>query len=127
MVDKKISLLVLSLLFPGIIVSMSCGCFETDSKSGESGDTDLGFSIVRHEFLYGLMEPKYDVRIWEMGSDVVDVQGVKRSELKGYFDEYMKEDTQSTTELDPVYYQPTLTPVPTKEAVYIDINTVVYT
>jgi len=111
MVDKKISLLVLSLLFLGIVVSTSCGCIETDSSSKQIGTTVLGFSIVEHEYMFGLMEPEYDARIWVMGENVVNVQGIKESELNWYLEQFMEEDTQSTTTSNPEYYQPTSTPV----------------
>ncbi|WP_062399954.1 hypothetical protein [Methanogenium cariaci] len=93
MVSKKISLLVLSLLFLGIIVSTSCGCIETGSASEQVGDTDLGVAVVEHEYLFGFMEPEYDARIWVEGADVVDVQGITESELEGYLDQYVRTDT----------------------------------
>jgi hypothetical protein len=79
MADKKITLFVFSLLFLGI-VSMSCGCIQTGSESKEIGTVAGGASIVEHEYLFGLMESKYDVRVWVLGTDVVNMQGIKKSE-----------------------------------------------
>lgn len=93
MSDKKIPLLVLSLIFLGIIASTSCGCIETGSETKQIGNNELGLSVVEHKFLYRLLEPEYDLRIWVMGSDVVDVQGIKKSELKEYVNQYMKTDS----------------------------------
>ena len=88
MSDKKTRLLGLSLLFLVIVVCMSCGCIETSSQSEEVGTTIAGYSVVEHEYLFGLMESKYDVRIWVLGSDVVDVQGITESELDQYLNQH---------------------------------------
>jgi len=85
---KKITLLVLSFLFLGILVSTSCGCVETSSETVQTGNTFLGASVVNHEYLFGLMESKYDVRIWVLGSDIVNIQGIKESELKRILNQY---------------------------------------
>ena len=88
MVDKKVTLLVLSLLFLGIVVSTSCGCIETSSQSTEVSTVFGAASIVKHEFLFGLMESKYDIQVSVLGADVVDIQGIKASELQQILDRY---------------------------------------
>lgn len=88
MVDKKIALLILSLLFLGIVVSMTCGCIETNSQSTEVSTVFGGASIVKHEFLFGLMESKYDIQVSVLGADVVDIQGIKESELQQILAQY---------------------------------------
>lgn len=89
MVDKKVTLLVLSLLFLGIVVSTSCGCIETSSKSEKVGTTVLGASVVEHQYLFGLMESKYDVQVYVLGATVVDVQGVSESERDAYLGKHL--------------------------------------
>ncbi|KAF1077205.1 hypothetical protein [Methanogenium sp. MK-MG] len=111
--NNKISLLVLSLLFLGIIVSTSCGCIETDSKSEQVGDTDLGVAVVEHEYVFGFMESKYDARIWVMGADVVDVQGITESELEGYLDQYVRANSPPKT----VVYTPVSTELSSLEVI----------
>ena len=95
MSGKKIPLLVSLLFFVGIIALTSCGCIETGSESTQIGNNELGLSVVEHKILYGLLEPEYDLRIWVMGSDVVDVQGIKKSELKKYVNQYMKANSSA--------------------------------
>lgn len=109
MVNKKISLLALSLLFLGIIVSTSCGCIETGSESKQIEYTSFDASVVEHKYVFGLMESKYDARIWVGGVDVVDVQGITESELKGYLNQTLGVDTS--------------TPVKPKDVVYTDVET----
>ena len=77
-------LLILSLLILGILVSTTCGCIETSSKSEQIGTTVLGSSVVEHQYLFGLMESKYDVKVYVLGATVVDVQGVNESEKNAY-------------------------------------------
>ena len=83
-------LLVLSLLILGILVSTTCGCIETSSKSEQIGTTVLGSSVVEHQYLFGLMESKYDVQVWVLGATIVDVKGVSQSER----DEYLGQQTK---------------------------------
>lgn len=109
MFNKKISLLALSLLFLGIIVSTSCGCIETGSESKQIEYTSLDASVVEHKYLFGFMESKYDARICVKGVDVVDVQGITESELKGYLNQTLGMDTS--------------TPVKRQEVVYTDVGT----
>jgi len=89
MSNKKGSLLVLSLLFLGILVSTTCGCIETSSKSEQVGTNVLGASVVEHQYLFGLMESKYDVQIYVLGATVVDVQGVNKSERDAYLGKHL--------------------------------------
>lgn len=88
MVDRKVTLLVLSLVFLGIVVSTSCGCIETSTQSAQTGNSIAGASIVEHEYMFGLMESKYDVRIWVLGTNVVNIQGIEESELKRILNQY---------------------------------------
>ena len=111
MANTNFLLFILSLIVLGILVSIGCSYIETDSKSIQTGTTVLGAAIVEHEYFFGLMESKYDARIWVMGSNVLSVEGIKESELNWYLSQYLKEDTSSSTKSGVVYYQPTSTPV----------------
>ena len=46
MADKKVTLLVLSLLFLGIVVSTGCGCIDTGSEGGQAGNTVSGEPVT---------------------------------------------------------------------------------
>lgn len=78
--SKKNVSLIIALIILGICVSMSSGCIETSSKSSDVGSDIAGSSVVEHQYLFGLMESKYDVRIWVLGVDVVNMQGINESE-----------------------------------------------
>jgi len=135
MANKQSLILVLSLIVLGILVSTSCGCIETSSATIQTGNSVFGASIVEHEYLFGLMESKYDAMIWVMGANVVNVQGIKESDLDRILNQYQSMDTSSSStssastssssQSGVVYYQPTSTPVKSSNVVYS--NNVVYT
>ena len=88
MSSKKNLSLIIALVILGICISMSSGCIETSSKSSEVGSTLAGASVVEHQYLFGLTESKYDVRVWVLGVVVVNVQGISEAEWKKLEEQY---------------------------------------
>lgn len=132
MSNKKILLLVFSFVILGILVSTSCGCIETSSTTIQTGNSVFGATVVEHEYLFGLMESKYDAMIWVMGATVINVQGVKESDLNRIMDQYKSIDasssstssasTSSSSQSGVVYYSPTSTAVQSSNVVYTSVD-----
>lgn len=76
--------LTLVVLFLMLAASVS-GCIEVSNQVRSSGNVLGGAEVTEHVYLWGNDGPlteTYDVRMWLLGADVVNVKGLSRSEME---------------------------------------------
>jgi hypothetical protein len=67
---------------------LSSGCIETGKTTYSVGNAIVGGTAVEHRYLIG--ENTYDLKITALGIEIVNVQGVTKTQFDNYLNNTLK-------------------------------------
>ncbi|MCP1661786.1 archaellin [Methanocalculus sp. AMF5] len=82
-----------------LVVMIACsGCVEINSSQQSASTLVGGMEIIERTYLWGdegFLTKKYDVRIWALGQDIINLKGISNSQMQSTINQYDASQAQT--------------------------------